>query len=62
MHWVGYQNPEPFVWFILIDQVPHIYFRNLLKSKQAEQKVPDFGIPPSVCMRVETVGFGVFFF
>ncbi len=23
-------------------------FRNLLKSKQAEQKVPDFGILPSV--------------
>ena len=23
-------------------------FQNLLKSKQAEQKIPDFGIPPSV--------------
>ena len=40
-HWARYQNPEPFVWFVLIDQVP-------LKSKQTEQKVPDFGIPPSV--------------
>ena len=36
-HQVGYQNPEPFVWLILIG----------LKSKQAKQKVPDFGIPTS---------------
>ena len=69
IHWVEYQNPEPFVWFVLINQFPHIHlqhlyripsergcrfrnigadFQNLLKSKQAEQKVMDFGIPPSV--------------
>ena len=67
---MGYQNPEPFVWFVLIDQVPHIYLQHtdsgtlqqisgtcsnqsnlgiwlIYKKKQAEQKVPDFGIPLS---------------
>ncbi len=27
-HWAGYQNPEPFVWFVLIGQVPHIYLQH----------------------------------
>ncbi len=54
---MGYQNPEPFVWLVLIAQVPDILLclfqnigadlRNMRKSKQAKQKVPDFGIPPS---------------
>ncbi len=58
LNWVGYLNAEPFVWLILIGQVPDICsvyfkdslkwsrfrhigadFQNLLKSKQAEQKV-----------------------
>ncbi len=29
-------------------------FRNLLKSKQAKQKVPDFGIPPSVKLNLNS--------
>ena len=31
-HWVGYQNPEPFVWFVLIDQVPHIYLQHTMST------------------------------
>ncbi len=26
---MGYQNPEPFVWFVLIDQFPHIYLQQI---------------------------------
>ena len=73
-HWVGYQIPEPFVWLVLIGQVPDTVeqeifmtlgadFRNLLKSKQAKQKVLDFGIPPSATVSetiIRTAGYGSF--
>ncbi len=61
-HWMGYQNPETFVWLVLIEQVPEISsnvleyaplnkqsrYLELGQSKQAKQKVPVFGIPASV--------------
>ncbi len=35
LHWVGYQNPENFVWLVLIDHVPDIcsvYFKEQISG------------------------------
>ncbi len=46
-HWVGYQNPEPFVWFVLIDQVPDIWsrFPELAQIKTSQRKGSGFWYP-----------------
>ncbi len=43
IHWVGYQNPEPFVWLVLIQQVPEIKInradiRNLVNQNKSNKK------------------------
>ena len=60
-HWVGYQNLEPFVWLVLIDQVLDmcsVYwsrFPELCLIKTTETKGSGFGIPPSVIGRHDCV-------
>ncbi len=61
IHWVEYQNPEPFVRLVLIwaSSGNLLQYTKLGQSKQTKQKVPDFGIPPSVndylCKWLDTV-------
>ncbi len=43
-HWVGYQNPEPFVWLVLIGQVPDIcsvYFNFNLLFRDVWSRFPE---------------------